>query len=159
MAGEPAIRKVLDRLHSWLDGQLGSGVALLLDRRDPLHDEDLNYVILRCDHTAFSVFDYGSMKHEASIKFDIVTAETSTTTINEVQAEIAAKIVTRMWAMAPTAGTIGELLQDKLPLSMGADQNEFDLTDAGETTFSWAVTWLTPIDDFRTIIGAAGLVP
>jgi hypothetical protein len=158
MSGEPAVRKVLDRLKTWLDGNLGTGVTLLLDERDAQHAPDLPYVSIVCDRTTFRVFNYGSMLHEATIKFGIVTDEEGATNINEAQAEIAASIVARLSATTYAAGTLGELLQDKLPLSMGSEQDEFDLADAGGIFFTWSLTWLTPIDDFRTIIGAAGLV-
>ena len=159
MSGEPAIRKVLDRLHTWLNGQLGTGVTLLLDQRDALHDEALPYVTIRCERTTFSVHNHGNMLHEAMIKFGIVTKEAGATNIDEAQAEIAAKITTRLFSTTFVSGTLGEVLQDKLPLSMGPESDEMDLADAGEMTFAWAFSWLTPIDDFRTIIGASGLVP
>ena len=160
MSGEPAIRKVLDRLKDWLDGNVGTGVTVFLDRSydEPFHDEDLPYVNIRCQRTAMSVFDYGTMLHEAAIKFDIVSGASSTRNIDQLQAEIMADINARMWAMDATAGTIGELLQDKLPLSVGPEQDEFELSDAGEAVFAWSVTFLTPLADFRTINGANGSV-
>lgn len=158
MSGEPAVRKVLDRLHTWLDSQLGTGVTLLLDERDAQHDVDVPYVTIVCGGVRYSVHNHGNMLHEATIKFGIVTEEDGSTNVNEMQAEIAAKITARLFATTPTAGTLGELLQDKLPVSMGPEQDEFDLADAGGVFFTWSFTWLTPIDDFRTIIGASGLV-
>lgn len=160
MSGEPAIRKVLERLETWLTSNVGAGVNVHLDRPfdQSFRDEDLPYVNIRCDRTTFSVFNYGSMLHEAVVKFDIVSGAASSANINQSQAEIAAALTTRMWAMAPTSGTIGDLLQDKLPVSMGPEQDSFEMSDAGEATFTWALTYVTPLDDFRTILGASGLV-
>lgn len=160
MSGEPAIRKVLDRLKTWLEGNVGTGVTVFVDRPydESFHDADLPYVNIRCDGTGFEVFNYGTMLHAASIKFDIAGKETATRNVSEEQAEIAATLNARMWAMTMTAGGIGELLQDKLPVSLGAEQDEFQMSDAGETVFAWRLTWLTPLDDFRTIIGQNGLV-
>lgn len=161
MSGEPAIRKIIDRLYTWLDTHLGSGVKLFIDRPfdEPFRDEDLPYVNLRCDRTAYSVFDYGTMLHESALKFDIVSGDSSTKTNDELIAVIAATLNARMWAMDMVSGNIGELLQDKLPVSLGPEQDSFDGSDAGEMTFTWAVSYLTPLNDFCTINGQNGPVP
>lgn len=159
MAGEPAIRKVLERTRAWLDGQLGSGVAIHIDRPfdRPFRDDDLPCVNLRCPMVTFSHHNFtGGFLHDGEVAFDIAAPSSATSGIGADQAEIAARLTARMAARTATAGTIGEALQDCYPLSMGVPQDEFLLADHGVTVFAWRFTWLTPLADFRTIIGHLG---
>ncbi len=160
MAGEAAITKVKNTLLTWLTGNIGSGVTITLDRAfdQPYHDEELPTVNIRCQQTDYDVFGYSGWLHSAAIMFDVVTRSSTTLTIDKKQAEIAADIVARIAARTSTAGTIGELLQDALPVSMGSSGADMELSDQGETTLQYRMTYLTPINDFRTIAGQNGLV-
>lgn len=161
MSGEPAVRKVLLGLNSWLDGHLGSGVGLEIDRPFNLafHDDDFPLVNIRCPVTSYSnELTYNAWLHEGLISFDVITRSSTLSNIDADQAEIAAKMVERLGARVPTPGTIGELLTKCDPVSMGPDTDENRLVDHGESVFVWRMLWLTPINDFRTIIGANGPV-
>lgn len=155
MSGEPAIRKVLVRLKAWLDGHVGTGVTVFIDRNydEPYRDEDLPYVNIRADRVDFELVNYGgALQHSAHIKFDIAAKDSAASNIDSNQAEIAAALHARMWAMDYTPGNIGELLQDRLPLSMGPEEDRLSMSDAGESTFVWRLTWLTALTDIRTVI-------
>lgn len=167
MSGEPAIRKVLERLKVWVDGNVGAGVTVWLDRPfdEPFRDEELPCLNLRCQRVDFQVGNYSSgMLHEAAIAFDIITRSALVQTIDQKQAEIAADLVARIGAMNAAPGGIGELLSAQnngllcTPLSMGGQADEFDMADQGVSTFLWRFVFLTPINDFRTIIGQNGTV-
>lgn len=163
MAGEPAIRKVLERLRDWLDGHLGAGVALRIDRAfdESWHDDELPAVNLRCQSVEYSAWNYtGGWLHDAAVMFDIITRSATTQTIDDKQAQIAAAIHARLndTARGAEPGTFGELVQDCLPVSMSHAQDELNLSDYGENTMTWRITFLTPLDSFTTIAGHNGLV-
>lgn len=162
MAGEPAIRKVLERLKAWLDGNVGSDVTVHIDRPFdvPFHDNELPCVNIRCQRVDFNnSFNYSHTLHDAAIMMDIITRSATLQTIDQKQSEIAADIVARLSARTAAAGTIGEVLQDCLPVAMGAAGDEFDQSDQGESTFAWRMTFLTSNTNFRTIAGHNGDVP
>lgn len=167
MSGEPAIRKVLERLKVWLDGNVGTGVTVWLDRPfdQPFHDEELPCLNLRCQRTDFQVSNYSAgMLHEAGIACDIITRSAAVQSIDQKQSEIAADLVARIGAMTAAPGQIGELLSAQnngllcTPLSMGGQSDEYDMADQGQSTFAWRFVFLTPLNDFRTIIGQNGPV-
>lgn len=167
MSGEPAIRKVLERTKAWLDGNVGTGITVWLDRPfdQPFHDEELPCLNLRCQRVDMSVAGYSAgMMHEAMIAFDIITRSALVQTIDQKQAEIAADLVARIGTMNAVPGGIGELLSAQnngllcTPLSMGGQSDEFDMSDQGTSTFIWRFVFLTPLTDFRTIVGQNGTV-
>lgn len=161
MSGEAALTKVKTALEAWLAGNVGTGVNTFIDHPfdQAFRDEDYDLINIRCPDVSFETLTYNSWLHTGTFKLDIVCASGVGTTIEAKQQEIAAAIVARVGARVPTAGTLGELVQDCEPVSCGPDSDDSRLADEGEMTFEWRITWLTPINDFRAIVGANGLVP
>lgn len=167
MAGEAALTKFKWRLLDWLDGQIGAGVAVFIDRPfdQPFRDEDLDCVNIRVPQVDFMPHSYSQgMQHDLTVAFDIIVASSPTQSISESQAEIAAAIVDRLADMDGTSGSLGELLTSQntgllaTPVSLGQQQDDMGLSDHGENVFAWRFSYLTPIGDFRTIVGQSGLI-
>lgn len=162
MSGEAAITKVKSRLADWLDGEIGAGVTVGIDRPfdQALRDEDLPYVGVRVARVARQQGrpSHNATQHDIFVMFDIVAPSSATASIDEAQAEIEAAIVDRLGAMAPTSGTIGELIQLCEPVEIGPREEEFRLSDFGETVSAWRMVFLTPNGDFRSIFGTTGVV-
>lgn len=160
MAGEASLTKIKERMFTWLDGNIGSGVSLFLDRPfdQPFNESELNAVNIHFRNVGFVPFGHNSWQHIADLVFDIATESTTTSTIDEDQAQIAADIVARLSARTSAVGTIGELLQDAVPVSMTTESDDDRLADIGEASFAWRLTWLTPENDFKTVIGHNGNV-
>lgn len=161
MANEPAITKVKAALYDWLLGNLGTDISVFVDHPfdKPFRDDDYDLVNIRCPSVAFETLTYNTWLHTAQFKFDIICVSGIGVSIEAKQQEIAASIVSRIGARVSTAGTFGEMVQDCIPQSCGPDSDESRLSDEGETTFEWSITFLTPLNDFRAIAGANGTVP
>lgn len=164
MPGEAAITKVKQRLLTWLQGNV-AGASFELDRPfDRAYgDDDLAtaQVNIRCARTDYTIRNYdNAMLHDAQFMFDITTRSMTLQTIDERQAEVAADIVARLGARSATAGTIGEVLQFCDPLAMGGADNDMNLADHGENTLAYRIAWVTPYNDFKTIVSVTGaLIP
>jgi hypothetical protein len=164
MAGEAALTKVKLRLKAWLDGG-AIGATTEIDRAfdNPFGDDELDtpVVNIRCQRVDYNVRGYnGGWQHEAQMMFDIVTRSSTLSTIDDRQGLIAANIVARLAAKDATVGTIGEVLEYCDPVAMGDTSEEGNLSDHGVMTFAWRMTWLTPINDFKTIFAVNGtLIP
>lgn len=157
MPGEPAIRKVLTALRDILDGHVGAGVTVHIDRPfdQPFRDEELPAVNIRCTSVPRSQTQYNAWLHDAQIMLDIVTRSATTQTVDEIQSEIEADIAAVL--LNPPAsivpGSAFDMLTDIIPLGIGQRGDEFDMSDQGESTSAWRCPFLTPIGDFRTIAG------
>jgi len=167
MAGEAALTKFKWRLLDWLEGQIGAGVAVFIDRPfdQPFRDDDLHCVNIRVPNVEFQPHSYSQgMLHDLTVAFDIIVASSVTQSLSDAQAEISAAIVDRLAAMDGSSGALGELLTAQnngllaTPVSMGQQQDEMGLSDHGEAIFAWRFAYLTPLGDFRTIIGQSGPV-
>ncbi len=164
MAGEAAITKVKERLLSWLQGNV-TGATFELDRAYDRAYGDAELataqVNIRCARLDFEYRNYGSqMMHTGQFMFDIVTRSMTLQTIDARQAEIAADIVARLGARTETSGTIGELLEFCDPVAMGSPDDEQNLSDHGENTLVCRMVWITPPNDFKTIVSVNGtLIP
>lgn len=162
MSGEPAITKVKDRLLDWLDGEIGLGVTIGKDRpfNRALQDDELPYVGIRIPRVERrqGYPSFNIVTHEALVMFDITVPSADALSIDEQQAEIEAKIAARLAAMAPTSGTIGELLQICEPSQVGPHEEDLMLSDFGQTTSAWRMQFITPVGDFRTIHGTTGVI-
>lgn len=162
MAGEPAIRKVLMALHDLLDGNLGAGVGVVIDRPydQPFRDSELPLVNLRCEQVTRSQSQYNAWVHEARIMADIITPSATSMTVDGKQAEIEAKIA-EVLLNPPgsiTPGSVFDMLADILPLGIGQGRDDFDRSDSGETTSAWRCLFITPLNDFRTICGRVSTI-
>ena len=161
MAGEAALTKIKLRLKSWIDGG-AIGATTEIDRAfdDAFGDEELEtpVVNIRCQRTDYQLQGYANAwMHEAQMMFDIVTRSSTLSTIDDRQGLIAANIVARLAARDPSqSGTIGECLIICDPVAMGDSSDEGNLSDHGVMTFAWRMVWLTPTNDFKTIIGTSG---
>lgn len=167
MPGEAAITKFKTRLAAWLDGHIGAGIGLHLERPydEPFHEGEMDCVNIRvpqCD--AALVAAMNAWEHTARVEFDLICKSAASGTISEAQAEIAAAIVDRLALLDATTGGLGEMLQAQAngllaaPLSLGPQQDEMMMSDNGEAVFAWSFVWLTPINDFRTVAGQNGLI-
>lgn len=164
MAGEAAITKVKERLLSWLQGNV-TGAEFELDRPyDTAYgDEELAtaQVNIRCSALDFSIRNYdNAMVHTGQFMFDITTRSMTLQTIDARQAEVAAGVVARLGARTEASGTIGELLEFCDPVAMGTGSDDQSLADHGEITLAYRMVWITPLNDFKTIVSVNGtLIP
>lgn len=159
MSGEASFTKVMGRLETWLDGNIGSGVALHVARPfdETLQEGDLPAVNIRCPRIELSD-TYGIDQHTALVLFDVHCTSRASGSIQDDQAEIAAAIADRIRARTITAGTIGELLQSADPMRLGPEEDDLLLSDHGQMTLAYRLVWLAPAGDLRTINGNLGLV-
>lgn len=161
MAGEAALTKIKLRSKSWLDGG-AIGATTEIDRPfdNGIGDDELETAIvnIRCQRTNYDLQGYSNAwMHEAQVMFDIITRSSTLSTIDDRQALIAAKIVARFAARDPgQSGTIGECLIFCDPVAMGDNSEEGNLSDHGVMTLAYRMVWLTPTNDFITIIGLSG---
>lgn len=161
MAGEAALTKIKLRVKSWLDGG-AIGATTEIDRPfdDAFGDEELATpaVNIRCQRTNYDLNGYSNgWMHEAQFMFDIATRSATLSTIDDRQALIAANIVARLAARDPSqSGTIGECLIFCDPVAMGDSSEDGNLSDHGVMTLAYRLVWLTPTNDFITIIGTSG---
>lgn len=162
MAGEAAIRKVLTGLFDLLDGNLGAGVTVHIDRPfdQPFRDEELPAVNVRCQQVTRSITQYAAWLHDAQVAFDIITRSATTQTVDEQQAEIEADIAAILLnpPSTITPGSAWDMITEAVPLGIGQRGEEYDFSDQGEATSLWRVPFLTPVDDFRSIAGRLGLI-
>lgn len=160
MSGESAITKIKSRTLSWLTGEVGSGVDVHMDRKasEPFREEEMPCVNIRCQEFRIITRDYSSDTWEAAVMFDALAPSSVLSTIDADQAEIMSAIIERLAERAATVGTIGELLQICDPLTAGAQQDELNLSDFGVATLAYRMVFLTPRDNFRTIVGHNGPV-
>jgi hypothetical protein len=161
MAGEAALTKIKLRVKSWLDGG-AIGATTVIDRAfdNAFGDEELEtpVVNIRCQRTDYQLERYaGAWMHEAQFMFDIVTRSSALSTIDDRQALVAANIVARLAARdSGQSETIGECLIFCDPVAMGDSSEEGNLSDHGVMTMAYRMAWLTPTDNFITIIGTSG---
>ncbi len=160
MSGEASVTKVTSRLNTWLASNIGTGVDLHVARPfdQPFRDGDLPAVNIRAAKIEIEQLTYDTEKHTMLTLFDIHAPSQASGSIQDDQAEIAAAIADRMSAMAPTSGTIGELLQNAEPVRLGPEEDDLLLSDHGQMTLAYRLVWLAPVGDLRTISGNLGLV-
>lgn len=161
MAGEAALTKIKTRLKAWLDaGNIGATFEVDRPFDISFGDDELEtpVVNIRCQRTDYQLDRYqGAWMHEAQFMLDIVTRSSTLSTIDDRQGLVAANIVARLAARnSSQSGTIGECLIFCDPVTMGDSSEEGNLADHGVMTFAWRMVWLTPINDFKTIIGLSG---
>lgn len=160
MSGESAITKIKLRSQAWLDGNVGDGMAIHIDRKadEPFREDELPCVNLRC--TEFRLIERinNADVWDAAVMFDVLAPSSMLSTIDADQAEAMSDIIARMGARTSTAGTIGELLEFCDPITAGAQQDEMALIDLGVATLAYRMVFRTPPNDFRTIAGHNGLV-
>lgn len=164
MAGEAAITKVKTRLKDWLTGEIGADVDLDRPFNSAYSDEELAtpQVNIRFARVDFDLRGYnGGWLHSGSVMFDIVTRSATVQTIDERQAEVIAAIVGRMAEITgDDTGQIGELLQLHEPVAVAQPEDDINLADYGSTTLAYRLIWVTPQNDFKTIVSATGaLIP
>ena len=152
MAGEPSIVKVTDALATLFAGM--SGVNIFPDRSDsePIDESERPAVAFRFTRVEFQpTGGQSEIRHAATLDMDFYELEPTE-----------GRISTKMSRMIAAANTL--IAADR---TVGGRVESFELREAtaeldyvpdyGCATLTCDLTWLTPRNDFTTILGASGI--
>lgn len=151
MAGEPSIVKVTEAIATLLEGM--TDVNVFPDRSDsePIQESERPAVALRFTRIEFQpTGSQSEIRHAATLDMDFYEVEPT-------EARISTKL-SRMMAEANVLiaadRTIGGLVES-FELREATAELDF-VPDYGCATLTAELTWLTPRNDFTTILGASG---
>lgn len=153
MAGEPAIRKIVDALAATLGAIPGLRVDIDRAEDEPYGNAELPAANIVVAGVAFEARDHGTTLHRASVDIDLhVDPEAGSTNAARLDA-IEADAVATLHADR----TLGGRAEDVAPLSSGGADGL--RADTAVRTLSIEIRFLTPLGDHRTLMGATGPIP
>lgn len=145
-----AIRKVLEAVAETLATVPGFTVEIDRPTDKPFGRVQAPAVNIRFIGENFDLFDHATMLHEMEVDLDLYAVPTASESISLAQAEMQAAAVAVLWADRFLGGRV----QDVTPQSFEGESAT--VAEAGVAPLKLKVLYLTPIGDFRTIIGQAG---
>lgn len=154
MAGEPALTKVQTALKAALEAAM-PGWLVEADRADdsPLGNAELPALNIRYRGTVRDTISNCEVRNRARFGLSLAVSVEEASTIAARLREAEADIGAALWADR----TLGGLIFDYEIASTDGDEDV--LSDEGGRELDLTLSYLTPVGDDRTIIGAAGLVP
>ncbi|SDA14952.1 hypothetical protein [Sphingomonas sp. NFR15] len=152
MAGDPAIVKVTEAATALF--REGMGINVFVDRSedDPIREEERPAMAIRCVQIEFTpAMGQGEMLHECTFDFDFYEEDL---TFGGISANLS-RMIARGNALVAADRTLGGMLQQ---FELRTATAELDATpDLGCAILTAEISFLTPRDDFTTILGASGI--
>lgn len=152
MAGEPSIVKITDALATLFGGM--DDVQVFPDRSDaePIGESERPAVAFRFTRVQFlPTGGQSEIRHAATLDIDFYEVEPT-------EARISTKLsrmIAEGNALIAADRTVGGRVES-FELSEASAELDF-VPDYGCATLTCELTWLTPRDDFTTILGASGI--